>query len=362
MNGAQFGAMLDARKTFRADDPLRALGISRPALAVNDAVHEEIAARLMDGEAADRLVGDMVRTHGLAAAEALRLVQAAADHPYVRAAARLRARVSKRDWLLECRARLERDGEEAIPRRHRLAADIFYAEHYRPLRPVVLTGLVDDWPAMGWSFDRLAARIPGDPEIEVQGDREADPDFELNSIAHKRRMRWRAVLAAMQRPETGNSLYVTANNSGVNRQALAQLWADIGPLPGYLGPSPMGDGFFWMGPQGSITPWHHDLTQNLLMTCSGTKRVTLVAPHETQRMQNHRHCFSRFAADAALASVPQDERPRLWQVDIAPGEILFLPVGWWHHVEGLTPTIGMSFTNFVWPNDFGRGYSSFDRV
>ena len=56
--------------------------------------------------------------------------------------------------------------------------------------------------------------------------------------------------------------------------------------------------------------------------------------------------------------MPASERPRALSVDIGPGEILFIPVGWWHHVRGLSLTAGMSFTNFVWPNDFTSFYQT----
>jgi ribosomal protein L16 Arg81 hydroxylase len=103
-----------------------------------------------------------------------------------------------------------------------------------------------------------------------------------------------------------------------------------------------------------VTPWHHDLTQNLLVNMVGTKRVELVSPSETPAMANHRHCFSAHGADPALGGAAV----RRLTVEIGPGEILFIPVGWWHHVTGLSLTIGLSFTNFVWPNDFATVYST----
>jgi len=348
--------MLDARKAFRSDDPLRALGIRVSVPVVDDGQRAWIAGRLLAGDAKAAILADLVRA-GVPVVAARAEMEAAAEHPYVKAAAVLQARVAKRDWLLECRAKLERQGLREVPRRHALDSALFFANHYATLTPVVLTGLADDWPAMAWSLEVLAKKV-GNPEVEVQMDRETDADFEMNSIAHKRRMRWLDVLALLCADPETNDFYLTANNSGVNRKALGCLWRDIGALPGYLGPgylgpNRLGDGFFWMGPKGTVTPWHHDLTQNLLMTMEGVKRVTLVSPLETPRMQNHRHCFSRFGADAQLGGA---DIPRL-VVDIGPGDILFIPVGWWHHVEGLSRTIGMSFTNFVWPNEFPATYS-----
>lgn len=352
--------MLDARKIFQPKDPMRALGI-REAPAVLDDVHrQQIAAQLLAGEAPDTILAGLVRD-GVALPIARAEIDAARNHPYVKAAveagALLQARIAKRDWLLESRARLERQGLHEIPRRHALPPESFFAEHYCTLTPVVLTGLTDGWPGRDWTLESLAEKV-GNPEIEIQMGREADADFELNSIAHKRRMRWQDILGLLAENPDTNDFYVTANNSGLNRKALDVLWRDVGELPGYLGKSHLGDGFFWMGPKGTVTPWHHDLTQNLLVNMLGTKRVSLVSPAESHRMRNHRHCFSRFGADADFADVPASERPRVLSVDIGPGEILFIPVGWWHHVRGLSLTVGMSFTNFVWPNDFTGFYQT----
>lgn len=348
--------MLDARKTFRPDDPLRALGMRPAAPMVDDGLRALIAERLLDGVARDALLGELAR-RGVDLQTARAEVAAAQQHPYMKGAERLKARLAKRDWLLECRARLERMTPAAVPRLHRPDADSFFRDHYSRLMPAVLTGMVDDWPAMGWTLDALVQKL-GNPEIEVQTGRETDPDFELNSIAHKSRLKWHDVLDRLRGDPCTNDFYVTANNSGVNRKALAPLWRDVGPLPGYLGESRLGDGFFWMGPRGTITPWHHDLTQNLLVNFVGRKRVTLASPAETPRMRNHRHCFSLFGADAGLGDALAANRPATVQLDIGPGEILFIPVGWWHHVEGLSLTIGMSFTNFVWDNDFSSFYTT----
>lgn len=304
--------MLNPKSGFRPDDPLRALGLRAAAPAAPDAA--------------------LLKRIDL-----------------------LEAQLAKRDWLLECRARLEGQAGRVVPRCDAMAPEAFFRDHWTTLRPVVLAGLVDHWPAMQlWSLDHF--RTLGDPQVEVQTGRERDPDFEANSPAHRTRMGWQALLDLLAADPFTNDFYVTANNGSVNRTALARLWDEIGPIPFFLETNRMGDGFFWMGPRGTITPWHHDLTQNFLLQIRGRKKVTLASPAETPRMQNHRHCFSRFGTSTDFTGVKN--APATCEVILGPGEILFIPVGWWHHVEGLDQTIGMSFTNFVWNNDFTSFYAS----
>lgn len=53
--------MLDARKGFRADDPLRALGIRDAPVVLDDSRREEIAARLLAGEAPDAILAALLK-------------------------------------------------------------------------------------------------------------------------------------------------------------------------------------------------------------------------------------------------------------------------------------------------------------
>ena len=40
------------------------------------------------------------------------------------------------------------------------------------------------------------------------------------------------------------------------------------------------------------------------------------------------------------------------EVVVNPGEVLFVPVGWWHYVRSLDASISVSTTNFAFPNDY----------
>ena len=69
-------------------------------------------------------------------------------------------------------------------------------------------------------------------------------------------------------------------------------------IPEYLdGPSNQGqgrlNGFFWMGPAGTITPFHHDLTNNFMAQVIGRKRVKIAPSWDIPLMSNHFHCYSK---------------------------------------------------------------------
>jgi len=43
---------------------------------------------------------------------------------------------------------------------------------------------------------------------------------------------------------------------------------------------------------------------------------------------------------------------------INEGDVLFIPIGWWHKVQSLNPSISLSFTNFKAKNDYNHTYPS----
>jgi ribosomal protein L16 Arg81 hydroxylase len=45
-----------------------------------------------------------------------------------------------------------------------------------------------------------------------------------------------------------------------------------------------------------------------------------------------------------------------------PGDVLFIPVGCWHYVEGLETSITVSFINFQLDNNYASFYSTYHEV
>lgn len=335
------------------------------ATAINDDFRRLIAERLLDGAEPDRLARQLAGSAGVG----LTLVEAeiarAAKSPYLQAghgaAERLKNRLGKWEWVMQNGARLAANDPDAlaIARHDRLDPAIFYRDFYRAHRPVVVTGLVDHWPARSkWSLAHLAG-VLGEREVRVQWNRESDKEFEINSHEHGAFRPFSEIARRLASPEPSNDFYVTANNSDANVAAFAPLRVDVGDIPGILQPGAGQRGHIWIGPRGTITPWHHDLTNNLLLQLVGRKRVRMVASHDTPLMRNHKHCFSAWKTEDLLPGPAAEGKPSVLECDLGPGEALFIPIGWWHHVEGLDQHIGMSFTEFMWDNDFYSMYRSY---
>jgi hypothetical protein len=266
------------------------------------------------------------------------------------------ASLAKLEWILDALQRLRRLAPLAIPRRAQIAPEEFLRAHYGANHPLVLENLLAGWRALNlWTPDYLKRTI-GTVPVEIQAGRGADPDFERAMEAHRTTMPFNEFIDRISPPATTNDLYMTAFNSAANTAALSALLPDLSPLDGLpdvlAGHS---QGMMWIGPAGTFTPLHHDLTNNLLLQIIGRKRVLMVAPADTPKLYNDHHVYSRvrdLAEPGIVSRFPMLDGVQVHQIMLKPGDALFLPLGWWHQVSALDFSISITHTNFRWPNDF----------
>jgi hypothetical protein len=277
--------------------------------------------------------------------------------------ARLRLTLAKREWMLDLleRQRALSPATLGIERRADLTAEEFLERYYSTNRPVILTGKLQGWPALdAWTPDYLKAKL-GDREVEIQSGRAADPEFEMRKDAHRSRTPFSAFIDQISRPGAGNDAYITAYNSAHNDAALAPLGEDLGELGEFLVRPESGPfGMFWIGPAGTFTSLHHDLTNNFVAQITGRKRLKLLPPSETGKLYNRIHVFSEVPDldDPALDIDRYGDltKVRIYDLTLNPGEIVFIPVGWWHQVRSLDFSVSITYTSFIWDNDGYQDY------
>lgn len=266
--------------------------------------------------------------------------------------------LARREWILSTtqRQRLLSPRYQAIPRISPISSEQFLDEFYAPSNPVVIEGAISSWPALSrWSPDYLKTKI-GNAEVEFQGGRNAAPDFELAKDRHKQIMPFDAFIDLITSNGPGNDAYITAYNASSNQRALQALHEDLGPIEPYLTDAP---GMLWIGPGGTFTPLHFDLTNNLLAQVVGSKVLTLLPPSESAKLENHRHVFSAIhdiTDPERLDMFPRAREAVQYDVQIDPGDLLFIPFGWWHQVAAVDFSVTLTYTNFLWAND---PYASF---
>lgn len=265
--------------------------------------------------------------------------------------------LKQRNWILSVKEVLAGlvDERREVPRVRALRPGDFLRDYYAPGRPVIIQGEMQDWPALRlWTPEYLKHKVGAAP-VEFQGQRNANAQFELQKDVHKRKLPFDTYIDLITK-QPGNDAYITANNSNVNQAALECLFEDVQPLSKFMRGSP---GMPWIGPIGTFTPLHFDLTNNLIAQVVGSKRCVLLPPSETQRLYNHRHVFSAVhdvMDEEALQKFPLARDAITYELQLDAGELLFIPIGWWHQVTALDFSVSFTLIDFLWKNDF---YDSF---
>jgi hypothetical protein len=297
---------------------------------------------------------------GVPSSLAQRAVQEVAENTLLRS---FRHKVAARDQLLALLT-LERELARTAPsttieRRAEVSANDFFQNYYAANRPVILTDVAHEWPALTlWSRPEYFAETFGDTPLTVCMGRDGDEYCDRNHLEHTTQMTMREYAAWVAGAGVTNDGYLISNNRLLENENFDRLLEDIIPPEKYVEPAKWRTYMsFWFGPAGTLTPLHHDGNNILFCQVTGRKEVYLVSPLETDLLAAAEGYYAhrRVPVDwEGEGTRPPDERfPwRAERVVLRPGEALFLPVGWWHQVRALDQSVSISFLNFRVDNQF----------
>lgn len=236
-----------------------------------------------------------------------------------------------------------------IDRRANLSGEEFRRDYLQTKTPVLLEHLADDWPARSkWSKAYLQS-VCGEQIVEVMGERDSDPLFEMQCEQHRRQMRFSDFVDLAFSETYSNNVYMVANNQFMLTDGGRSLLADVVQSPDYCHVHDVnGRIFLWFGPGGTITPLHYDVVDIILTQVRGSKRFRLFSPDQTPLLYNTIGVFSDVDYERPdLNKYPLFRYAQPVEFDLHPGEMIFLPEGHWHQVRSLEPSISVSFTNMI---------------
>ena len=251
-----------------------------------------------------------------------------------------------------------------IERLERPTPDEFYRDYISRNRPAILTGIADRWPAFArWTPAHFQSEF-GDVEINYvtwASDEEANDPADYLKTRKKLALKLGAFVEMMRAAGCTSS-----RNSSRNYIAqfpifrvLPQLAHDIEPLDAYMRiPAYYPEALrkrllfeprLWMGPRGTVTTLHFDAAHNFLAQIHGRKKLILVAPEQSSLVYYPASELEHIIYSPVDAEAPDFDRFPLYkeatplELVIEPGEILFIPVRWWHYARALDESISLNF-------------------
>lgn len=222
--------------------------------------------------------------------------------------------------------------------------------------PVVLTDTNLIGPALQWNLDFLQEHI-GDGNFSVYESENhlfkyfdekkcaLHPDFKP-PIA-RRELKFSEFVSRLRKWTTGQKrMYLQqALNDGVGKRIVYDFlqfnWKWVTDQQQKNNWGPLTSNLLLIGMEGNVTPCHYDEQENFFAQVEGYKRVILFPPNHFPKMYPYPvyHPHDRQSQvdfeNPDLEQFPDFRHCRGLEAVLKPGDVLYLPMYWWHHFESL---------------------------
>lgn len=217
----------------------------------------------------------------------------------------------------------------------------FYQEYVAKNRPVIITGLTNDWPATNkWDFSYLQESFK-DVEATTIPVKDGNCDFNLENGVVTSDLSLGKTIHNLKAPIEGNGIAIATTDDSFPSELRADYWAPVYCKNGrYLRVR------VFIGSSGTATWLHQDLFENLYTMVRGSKEITLFTPKESVYPQSRFSKLPNFAKpnmdSVDFSTFPKMKSVQPYVVTLNAGETLYLPSLWWHHLKNTDESIAIS--------------------
>jgi lysine-specific demethylase 8 len=207
--------------------------------------------------------------------------------------------------------------------------------------PIVMRKVTANWPAMKkWSFEYFASlTLPKRVYLEKTNVMQGEPEYEELEYGDYIRRMAEPALSQDKRPGYLSVFKIF--------RAFPHLKDDV-EFSIFSQHKLKNTVAAWIGPAGTVTGYHVDWGDNVLAQICGRKEVRLVAPKDSRYM----YPCNRFDQGTTSSEVDADrydpqrhplfKKAKQYHLVLQPGDMLFIPRGWWHYVRSLDKSISVS--------------------
>jgi len=235
---------------------------------------------------------------------------------------------------------------KAINREFDISSKEIKSKYIRQSKPVILSNVMQDWPAVDkWSFDYIADQH-GDIEVPVYSSKPASGKQHQHAAAKV--LPLKTYFNMLKAGE--NDLRMFFFNLLQNAPSLLKdfTYPDIGIK--FFKRLPV----LFVGGKGAKVQMHYDIDYAHLLLChfGGKKKILLIPPEQTPYMYRVPYSFSSlFDVDFSapdFSKYPALEKLNGYTAELSHGDALYIPPGFWHYI--IYEDAGFSMTLRAFPN------------
>ena len=219
----------------------------------------------------------------------------------------------------------------------------FKKNYYDPKKPLVIKGVAKEWPAYEkWDWDYFIDMI-GEKEVGVYNNVKSDSYTPINTADDY--MKFGDYLRKVKAGPLDLRIFLFNIFQHAPQIVKDFSWPDA-YMKGFVKNYPM----LFVGGQGSITHMHFDIDMSHILHTQfiGKKRV-LLFPHEEQYKLYRKPWevlslanYANYQESFDYENFPATKLAQGYEVILEHGDTLFMPAGYWHHMEYLDAGFAMS--------------------